>query len=183
MTSKRICVYCASSEVCDQKYLDAGRQLGEGLARMNITLVYGGAQKGIMGAVADGALSAQGKVIGWVPTFMKTEILHPGLTEVHEVESMHIRKHGMMMNSDGLIALPGATGTLEELMEAITWKRLELINVPIMIINLNGFYNPLLDLFENMFKERFISRELANDWIVVNTIDEALDKIKQLFDR
>jgi uncharacterized protein (TIGR00730 family) len=178
MTSKRICVYCASSEICDKKFFEAGRQLGEGLARMNITVVYGGAQKGVMGAVADGALNAQGKVIGWIPKFMKTEILHPGLTEVHEVESMHIRKHGMMMNSEGLIALPGGTGTVEELMEAITWKRLELINIPIMIINLDGFYDPLLELFENMFKERFISRNLEKDWIIVNTINEAIEKLK-----
>ena len=178
MISKRICVYCASSEVCDKKFLDAGRQLGEELARLNITVVYGGAHKGVMGAVADGALHAQGKVIGWIPKFMKTELLHPGLTEVHEVESMHIRKHGMMMNSDGLIALPGGTGTVEELMEAITWKRLELINIPIMIINLDGFYNPLLELFENMFKERFIDRDLEKLWIVVNTINEAIEKLK-----
>jgi uncharacterized protein (TIGR00730 family) len=180
MTSKRICVYCASSVSCDQKYFDAGRQLGEALARMNITLVYGGAQQGVMGAVADGALSAQGKVIGWIPTFMKTETLHPGLTEVHEVETIHLRKHGMMMNSDGLIALPGGTGTLEELMEAITWKRLELINIPIFIVNLDGFYDPLLALFENMFKERFISRSVEKYWVVVKTIDELIEKIKLL---
>jgi len=83
-----------------------------------------------------------------------------------------------MMNSDALIALPGGTGTVEELMEAITWKRLELINLPIFIVNLDGFYDPLLDLFENMFKERFISRSLENAWTVVKSIDEAIDKLK-----
>jgi uncharacterized protein (TIGR00730 family) len=158
--------------------LDAGRQLGEALAQMNITVVYGGAHKGVMGAVADGALNAQGKVIGWIPKFMKTEILHPGLTEVHEVETLHLRKDGMMMNSDALIALPGGTGTLEELMEAITWKRLELINLPIFIVNLDGFYNPLFDLFENMFKERFIDRSLEKDWIVVKSLNELTEKLK-----
>ncbi|CAF1478124.1 unnamed protein product [Adineta steineri] len=179
MIPKRICVYCASSTTCDKKFLDAGQQLGEALARINITVVYGGAQFGVMGAVANGALSAQGKVIGWIPTFMKTEVLHPGLTEVHEVETMHIRKHGMMMNSDGIIALPGGPGTVEELMEAITWKRLKLIDLPIFIINIDGFYNPLLDLFENMSKEGFISRELARDWVVVvNTVDEVIEKLK-----
>ncbi|CAF3478227.1 unnamed protein product, partial [Rotaria sp. Silwood2] len=91
---------------------------------------------------------------------MKSEILHPGITEVHEVETMHMRKHGMMMGSDALIALPGGTGTLEELMEAITWKRLDLIHMPIFIVNLDGFYDPLLNLCENMFKERCISRDL-----------------------
>ncbi|CAF2744757.1 unnamed protein product [Rotaria sp. Silwood2] len=178
MTSKRICVYCASSDICDKKFLDAGRQLGEALARMNITVVYGGAQKGVMGALADGALQTQGKVIGWIPTFMTSEVLHPDLTEVHEVETMHIRKHGMMMNSDGIIALPGGTGTVEELMEAITWKRLELIHIPIFIINIDGFYDPLLQLFENMFNERFINRELENHWIVVKSVDEVIDKLQ-----
>ncbi|CAF1161048.1 unnamed protein product [Adineta ricciae] len=120
-----------------------------------------------MGAVADGALSAQGKVIGWIPTFMKTEILHPGLTEVHEVESMHIRKHGMMTNSDALIALPGGPGTIEELMEAITWRRLKLIGVPIFIINLDGYYNPLLELFENMRKACFIVEDMTD--LQINT--------------
>jgi len=178
MTLKRVAVYCASTDKCDKKFFDAGRQLGEALALLNITVVYGGAHKGVMGAVADGALNAQGKVIGWIPTFMTTEVLHPGLTEVHEVESMHIRKHGMMMNSDALIALPGGTGTVEELMEAITWKRIGLINLPIFIVNLDGFYNPLLDLFENMFNERFISRDLEKIWIVVKSIDEIIEKLK-----
>ncbi|CAF1457328.1 unnamed protein product [Adineta ricciae] len=178
MTSKRVCVYCASSDASDEKFLLAGRQLGEGLARLNMTIVYGGAQCGVMGAVADGALSAQGKVIGWIPTFMKTEILHPGLTEVHEVESMHIRKHGMMTNSDALIALPGGPGTIEELMEAITWRRLKLIGVPIFIINLDGYYNPLLELFENMRKACFIVEGSEKDWNVVDTVDEVIEKLK-----
>ena len=178
MTSKRICVYCASSSDCDKKYFDAGRQLGEALAQMSITLVYGGSQFGVMGAVANGALDAKGKVIGWIPKFMKSEKLHPGLTEVNEVETMHLRKHGMMMNSDGLIALPGGTGTLEELLEAMTWKRLQLINVPIFIVNLDGFYDPLKGLIENMFKERFMDRSLENDWVFVDTIDELISKLK-----
>lgn len=180
MTEKRICVYCASSDQCDKKYLDAGRQLGEALARLKVTVVYGGAHKGVMGALADGALNAQGKVIGWIPKFMTTEILHPGLTEVNEVESMHIRKHGMMTNSEGLIALPGGTGTLEELAEAITWKRLQLINIPIFIVNLDGFYDPLLNLFENMFNERFMDREHDQHWIVVRSIDEVIEKVKEI---
>ena len=97
MTSKRLCVYCASSDLCDPKFFEAGRKLGEALARMNITVVYGGAHNGVMGAVADGALNAQGKVIGWIPTFMKTETLHPGLTEVHEVR---INAYSQTWNDD-----------------------------------------------------------------------------------
>lgn len=180
MTSKRVCVYCASSDVCDRKYLLAGEKLGEGLAKLGITVVYGGSQNGVMGAVANGALNAQGKVIGWIPKFMTTEKLHPGLTEMNVVETMHLRKHGMMMNSEALIALPGGTGTLEELLEAITWKRLKLIQVPIFIVNIDGFYDPLLVLFENMFNERFLSRDLENDWVVVKTVEEVIDKLKNL---
>jgi predicted Rossmann-fold nucleotide-binding protein len=90
MTSKRICIYCASSDLCDKKHLNAGRQLGDALARMDVTVVYGGANKGVMGAVADGALNAKGKVIGWIPTFMPTETLHPGLKFIKK----DIRKRG-----------------------------------------------------------------------------------------
>lgn len=178
MTSKRICVYCASSDLSEKKYIETGKQLGKALADMNITLVYGGAQHGVMGAVADGALDGQGKVIGWIPTFMQTESLHPRLTEVHQVETMHIRKHGMMMNSDGLVALPGGTGTLEEVMEAITWKRLKLIDVPIFIVNLDGFYDPLLTLFENMFQAKFMDRSTESLWTMVRSIEELIEKLK-----
>jgi uncharacterized protein (TIGR00730 family) len=180
MTTKRVCVYCGASTTCDKKFLDAGEQLGEKLARMDITVVYGGSQQGIMGALANGALNAQGKVIGWIPTFLKSETLHPGLTEVNEVETIHIRKHGMMMNSDALVALPGGTGTLEELMEAITWKRLQLINVPIFIVNIDGFYDPLLALFDNFTRERFASQILDNSCVVVKTIEEVVEKIKSI---
>lgn len=176
--TKNVCVYCASSTECDQKYLKAGRDLGEGLAKLGFTVVYGGAHLGVMGAVADGALNAQGKVIGWIPKFMTTETLHPGLTEVHEVETIHIRKHGMMMNSNALVALPGGTGTLEELLEAITWKRLKLIDLPIFIVNIDGFYKPLLDLFDNMFRERFMSPKSPPDWIVVESVTELLEKLQ-----
>ncbi|CAF1607075.1 unnamed protein product, partial [Didymodactylos carnosus] len=109
----RVCVYCASSSVCDKKYYENGRYLGERLAMLGKTIVYGGAKEGVMGALADGALSMNGKVIGYIPNFMITnEIEHIGLTELHRVESMHIRKHSMMMSSDAIIALPGGSGTL-----------------------------------------------------------------------
>ncbi len=102
------------------------------------------------------------------------------LTEVHEVETMHIRKHGMMMNSDALIALPGGTGTVEEITEALSWSRLKLINIPIFLINLDGFYDPLLKLFENMAKERFISDDLEKYLIVVESVDEVIKKIQEI---
>lgn len=91
---------------------------------------------------------------------------------------MHIRKHGMMTNADALLALPGGPGTLEELMEAITWRRLKLIDVPIFIVNLDGFYDPLLQLFDNMLQARFIAEGSDRDWIVVNSVNEAIEKFK-----
>lgn len=177
MTSKRVCVYCASSDNCAKKYLDTGRQLGEALARNNLTVVYGGARNGVMGAVADGALDVNGKVVGYFPKCIPTEILHTRLTELHEVGTMHERKCAMMMNSDVVTALPGGTGTFDELMEAITWKRLGLIKVPIFIINIDGYYDPLLALFENMFDAGFMSRNEQTPWIVVQSIDELIKKL------
>jgi uncharacterized protein (TIGR00730 family) len=99
------------------------------------------------------------------------------LTELHQVETMHMRKHGMMMNSDGIIALPGGTGTLEELLEAITWKRLGIISIPILIINIDGFYDPLVKLFDNMFQEHFMNIDKDKYWIIVNTVDEAIEQL------
>ena len=180
MKVKRVCVYCAASKVCDEQHFANGRKLGESLAKLNITVVYGGAHYGVMGAVADGALQASGKVIGYIPSFMQTEAQHPGLTELNIVESMHSRKYNMIMNSDCIIALPGGTGTLDELIEAISWKRLGLIDLPIFILNINGFYDPLLTMFNNMFEERFAEPDLRNAWIVVNTIDEILEKIQAI---
>ena len=179
-TNKRVCVYCAASTLCTQKFLDAGTELGQRLARLNITVVYGGSTEGVMGALADGALSMGGAVTGWLPRFlMQHEILHPHLSETHIVETMHMRKHGMMMNSDGIVALPGGIGTLEELLEAITWKRHGLIQIPILIVNIDGFYDPLFHLFKNMFDEQIISSEDVSNppWTVVHSPQEAIDHL------
>jgi len=182
MSGKRVCVYCASSSICDKKYSEAGRYLGEQLAKSGRTVVYGGASQGVMGALADGALSHGGQVIGYIPAFMRDESLHAGISEVHHVETMHLRKHGMMMNSDAIIALPGGLGTLEELTEALSWKRLQLITIPIIIINIDSFYDPLLKLFSNMISERFMTKHHAKNteqlWTVVETVDEAIAQLK-----
>lgn len=179
MTSKRIGVYCASSTESEKKYLEAGKQLGQALAEMKMTLVYGGAKQGVMGTLADGALDAGGEVCGWFPKCIHTELLHSRLTEKHEVDTMHQRKEGIMKDSHALVALPGGPGTLDELMEAITWKRLRLINTPIFIVNLDGFYNPLLELFENMYRAKFLNLNKSH-WTEVQSVAELIEKLQQL---
>lgn len=172
MQNKRVCIYCASSDRSSEKHLNIGRELGRRLAKSKMTIVYGGSQSGVMGAVADGALEENGEIIGWIPTFMQTEVRHPSLTELNLVETMHQRKHGMIIDADFIIALPGGPGTLEEIAEAISWKRLSLITSQIFIMNTDGFYDPLLKLFENMFQEKFINPEKDQHWTVVHSVDE-----------
>ena len=175
---KRVCVYCGASNQCAQKFLDAGKTLGSSLASIGATVVYGGSKEGVMGTLAEGVLSAGGHVVGWMPEhLLQYEILHPNLSETHIVETMHHRKHAMMMNSDGIVALPGGIGTMEELLEAITWKRHELITSPIVIVNIDGFYDSLHQIFAKMASELFISAEELQHppWIFVNSVNEAID--------
>ena len=140
----RICVYCASSEHCDRIYHDAARTLGRLLAEAGCTIVYGGGAVGLMGSLANGALAAGGEVIGIIPRFMtEVEWQHPGLASLEVVEDMRERKHRLLTGSDAVVALPGGCGTLEELFEALTLKRLGLYFNPIVLVNTNGFYAPL----------------------------------------
>src|SRR4249920_2119993 len=145
----RICVYAASSPQAAPEFLDAARKLGEILAENQCSIVYGGGSQGLMGAVADGALSRGGQVIGILPKFMADlEWGHPGLTHLDLVEDMRERKHRLLSDSDAVIALPGGCGTLEELSEAITLKRLGLYFNPIVLVNTNGFWDPLIRMLD-----------------------------------
>src|SRR5579884_3607112 len=138
----RICVYAASSQQCDPLYHDAAKRLGALLAQAGCTLVYGGGSAGSMGAVANGALAAGGEVVGVIPRFMADlEWGHGGLTRLELVEDMRERKHRLLTDSDAVVALPGGCGTLEELFEAITLKRLGLYFKPIVLLNTRGYYN------------------------------------------
>ena len=170
---KTICVYCASSQLCDAAYHDAARRLGEILAERGITIVYGGGGLGSMGALADGALAQGGKIIGVIPSFMmELEWGHRRLTELRVVEDMRIRKHTMLSHSRGVVALPGGSGTLEELIEAITLKRLGLYVHPIVLVNTRGFFAPLIQLLQQAVAERFMNEQHLNMWQVVDTPDE-----------
>ncbi|KON70736.1 lysine decarboxylase [Peribacillus butanolivorans] len=154
---KTLAVFCGSSKGASNVYLEAAKKLGKELAKRHITLVYGGACVGIMGAVADSVLEAGGKVIGVMPSFLeKREISHKNLTELIVVDSMHERKAKMAELADGFIALPGGPGTLEEFFEIFTWAQLGLHHKPCGLLNINHYYDPLVALFNHMSDEQFL---------------------------
>ncbi|RXM43596.1 TIGR00730 family Rossman fold protein [Flavobacterium sp. YO64] len=176
---KRITVFCASSFGTEKIYEEQAIALGKTLAEQNIELVYGGANVGLMGAVADGALNAGGKVIGVLPNFLRSkEIAHLGLTELILVESMHERKTKMNELCDGVIALPGGFGTLEELFEMLTWAQLGLHKKPIAILNVNGFYDALIALLQTMTEKGLLKEVNQKMLLVSETIDDLLYQMK-----
>lgn len=169
----RICVYCASSRACDPRYHEAARRLGAVLAENGYSIIYGGGGAGSMGALADGAVAAGGTVTGVLPRFMmELEWGHPELTELRIVEDMRIRKHMMLSESHGLVALPGGSGTLEELFEAITLKRLGLYTHAIVLLNTLDYFSPLLSLLEHAVEQRFMDERHLQMWQVVASPDE-----------
>jgi uncharacterized protein (TIGR00730 family) len=157
---KRICVFCGSSVGSRPEYRAATEELGTELARRNIGLVYGGGNVGLMGVLADSVLRAGGEAVGVIPeNLMAREIGHNGLAKLHVVRSMHERKALMADLSDAFIALPGGFGTLEEFCEIVTWAQLGLHAKPCGILNVLGYYSPLLAMFDHAVKERFLRRE------------------------
>jgi uncharacterized protein (TIGR00730 family) len=174
----RICVYAASSPQAAPVYMEAARALGESLARNRCTVVYGGGSQGLMDALADGALAAGGEVIGILPKFMADlEWGHPGLTHLDLVEDMRERKHKLLTGSDAVIALPGGCGTLEELFEAITLKRLGLYFNPILLLNTKAFYTPLQSFLQQVIEEKFLNPEHAQMWSLVDAPEQVLPTI------
>ena len=170
---RAVCVYCASSRTSHPDYRAAAYRLGEVLAGEKLTVVYGGGAVGSMGALADGALAAGGRVIGILPRFMSDlEWGHKGLSELQLVEDMRTRKHRMLTISSAAIALPGGSGTLEELLEAITLKRLGLYLNPIVLVNTRGFFTPLLHVLERAVNEHFMDPRHLLMWQVVDEPDE-----------
>ena len=171
--SRKICVYCASSQRCDAFYHGEARRMGEILAAHAYTIVYGGGALGSMGALADGALARGGKVIGIIPKFMiELEWGHPKLTELRIVEDLRIRKHEMLSQSQGLVVLPGGCGTFEELFEALTLKRLGLYVHPIVLVNTRNYFAPLIAMLEHMVAESFMGPRHLEMWQLVDTPDD-----------
>ena len=176
---RRVTVFCGSSFGTEDIYTIQATLLGQTLAKLNIELVYGGANVGLMGAVANGVLNGGGKVIGVLPHFLKSkEIAHQHLTELILVDSMHERKTKMNELCDGVIALPGGFGTLEEFFEMLTWAQLGLHKKPIAILNIDGFYNPLNVLIQVMVNKGFLKKVNQQMLLVSDNIDELLDKMK-----
>jgi uncharacterized protein (TIGR00730 family) len=177
--ARRCTVYAASSPVSPPEYLDTARRLGAALARAGWTLVYGGGSQGSMGAVADGALEHGGAVVGILPRFMADlEWGHPRLTQLELVEDMRERKHRLLQDSDAVVALPGGCGTLEELFEAITLKRLGLYRSPIVLLDTRGYWAPLVRFMdEQVIGERFMNPEHRAMWAHVDDVDAVLPTI------
>ncbi|MES0134673.1 TIGR00730 family Rossman fold protein [Mesorhizobium sp. M0016] len=159
-TIRSVCVYCGSSPGRDEIYAKAGHLLGRSLAKAGLRLVYGGGTKGIMGAVAEGALKAGGKVTGIIPRFLinkeATETALDRLDELLITDNMHERKHKMFEKSDAFVALPGGIGTVEEIVEIMTWGQLGHHRKPIVFANVQGFWDPMLALLDHMASEGFI---------------------------
>lgn len=173
-----VCVYSASSTKIDPVYFDAARQLGALLAQKHIRLINGAGNMGLMSAVSDAVLQSGGEVTGVIPHFMVEQNWHhTGLTELVEVESMHQRKKTMAELSDAVITLPGGCGTLEELLEIITWKQLGLYLNPIVILNIKGYFDPLLQMMDKAMEENFMRRQHGAIWKVAHTPQEAVELI------
>ena len=171
-----VCVYCASSTQIDEKYFRAAKELGTLIAQRGLRLITGAGNMGLMCAVQDAALAAGGKATGVIPSFMiKEGWHHTGLTELIETASMHERKQMMADLSDGAIALPGGCGTFEELLEIITWKQLGLYLGPVIILNIDGYYDHLLAQLSRALEDKFMRDIHANIWQVATTAEEAIE--------
>lgn len=171
---KRIAVFCGSSNGASDLYIQGAKDLGKELAKRNISLVYGGASVGVMGAVADAVLEAGGNVIGVMPTFLEErEISHKSLSELIVVDSMHERKAKMAELVDGFVTLPGGPGTLEEFFEIFTWAQLGLHQKPCGLLNINNYYTPLISLFNHMTEEQFL-QEKYRSMALVDTEPQGL---------
>jgi uncharacterized protein (TIGR00730 family) len=175
---KKITVFCGASSGFDAIFHSQAIYVGQVLVKNNIELIYGGGKIGIMGAVADGVLGASGKAIGVIPKFLSgKEIAHDGLTELILVETMHERKAKMNELCDGIIALPGGYGTLEELFEMLTWAQLGLHRKPIGILNINGYYDSLIALIQDMVNRGFLKEINQQMLLVSDDIEDLLTKM------
>lgn len=160
MDLRSICVYCGSSPVSEPVIEAEIRAFGREIAARGVRLIYGGASRGLMGALADEVLKAGGKVVGVIPKALQgRETPHPGLTELRIVDSMHEREQLMFDLSDGFVAFPGGFGTMEEIIEMITWKQMGIHGKPIVIANILGYFDPLLRQFETAIEKKFARKE------------------------
>ncbi len=173
-----VCVYCGSRLGAQAAYADAARALGTAIARRGWRLVYGGGNVGLMGIVADAVLAAGGSVCGVIPeSLMRREVGHRGLQELHVVDTMHARKQRMAEASDAFVALPGGIGTFEELFEVWTWRHLGYHDKPVALLDVAGYWQPLLTFLQRTQAEGFVSAEQADMLIVEDGIEALLDRL------
>ncbi len=176
---RRVCVYCGSSPGFDPVYKTSATEMGALLAACNIGVVYGGGRVGLMGAVADAALAGGGEVIGIIPHHLiAMEVGHRELTSLIAVDTMHARKHQMADLSDGFIALPGGIGTAEELLEVFTWLQLGIHAKPVALLNVNGYYDGLLQFLAHMEASGFLKRAHREMLIVETDARRLLDALR-----
>jgi len=176
---KRICVFCGSSSGSDRVYLETAAKVGEFLVANSIELVFGGGRVGLMGRIADTVMAKGGRAIGVIPAALdKKEIAHRGLTELHIVDSMHERKAMMAELSDGFIALPGGFGTFEEFCEIVTWAQLGIHQKPCALLNVNGFYDHMITMFDHSTRQGFIRDEHRGIVLVESDIESLFDLMK-----
>ena len=171
---RRMAVFCGSNPGRRPEYLDAAREMGRALVERDLSLVYGGGKVGLMGVVADAVMEAGGRAVGVIPqALMAREVGHAGLSELHVVETMHQRKAMMADLADGFVALPGGFGTYEEFCEVLTWSQLGIHPKPCGVLNVQGFYDPLLALFDHAVREGFV-RPGHRALVLEETAPEAL---------
>ncbi|MCE2927342.1 MAG: TIGR00730 family Rossman fold protein [Rickettsiales bacterium] len=174
--NKSLCVFCGASNAVDKKFLDIGAEFGKLLASRGITLVYGGGDCGVMGAVANSTMKAGGHVTGVFPVSLRNiENEHQSLTEIIIVNTMHERKQNMFDRSDAFIVFPGGFGTMDEMFEILTWKQLLLHDKPVIIFNYQGYWDPLIALMKNIIEQKFAKTEVATYYHVVDELEEILD--------
>lgn len=177
---KRLCVYCGSSAGFGNSYREAANDLGKHLASSGIDLVYGGGSKGLMGVLANAVLAAGGKARGVIPqSLFDKEVAHGGLTELHVVSSMHERKSLMAVLSDGFVALPGGYGTLEEIIEVLTWGQLQFHDKPCGFLNIDGYFDHLLAYLDHATSEGLLRTEHRHMLLVASTPAELLAKFER----
>jgi uncharacterized protein (TIGR00730 family) len=171
----RICVFCGAHSGRDGSDLEITRQVARAIVYAGFGIVYGGGRVGLMGALADAALAVGGEVVGVIPrSLARVEVAHDGITTLHVVETMHERKALMTDLSDGFVALPGGFGTMDEFHEILTWRQLRIHDKPIGLLNVNGYYDPLLGQFDRMVAEGFVVPENRTLFVTAATIDELL---------
>jgi len=169
-----IAVFCASADGTRSVYRDAAVELGRAFAERNIGLIYGGANVGLMQAVAESALASGGRVVGVIPeVLVDLEVAHHGITELHVTSTMHTRKALMGEKSDAFFILPGGYGTFEEMFEVLAWQTLKLHQKPIVLLNIDGFYDKLLEFFDHCVAEGLLKQRNREILLVANSVEEA----------